>query len=100
MTLRATSASGTLVSYPPATASDRVSAVTLGYSQGSGTRFAVGTTAVTVTATDASGNASTCGFDVTVTRIIRQNGAEIKRENVSTHYDPEDKVTCTHPDAK
>jgi hypothetical protein len=21
----------------------------------------------------------------------------VKRENVSTHYDPEDKVTCTHP---
>ena len=40
------------------------------------------------------------GFDVTVTRIIRQNGAEIKRENVSTHYDPEDKVTCTHPDSR
>ena len=40
------------------------------------------------------------GFDVTVTRIIRKNGAEVKRENVSTHYDPEDKVTCTHPDAR
>jgi vancomycin resistance protein YoaR len=37
------------------------------------------------------------GFDVTVTRIITQNGREVKRENVSTHYDPEDKVTCTHP---
>ena len=40
------------------------------------------------------------GFDVTVTRIIRQNGSEVKRENVSTHYDPEDKVTCTHPDSR
>lgn len=40
------------------------------------------------------------GFDVTVTRIIRQNGTEVKRENVSTHYDPEEKVTCTHPDSR
>lgn len=40
------------------------------------------------------------GFDVTVTRIIRQDGREVKRENVSTHYDPEDKVTCTHPDSR
>lgn len=39
------------------------------------------------------------GFDVTVTRIIKQDGREIKRENVSTHYDPQNKVTCTHPDA-
>lgn len=40
------------------------------------------------------------GFDVTVTRIISQGGREVKRENVSTHYDPEDKVTCTHPDSR
>lgn len=40
------------------------------------------------------------GFDVTVTRIIKQDGREVKRENVSTHYDPEDKVTCTHPDSR
>ena len=39
------------------------------------------------------------GFDVTVTRIIKQNGREIKRENVHTHYDPQNKVTCTHPNA-
>lgn len=39
------------------------------------------------------------GFDVTVTRIIRQDGREIKRENINTHYDPQNKVTCTHPDA-
>lgn len=40
------------------------------------------------------------GFDVTVTRIISKDGREVKRENVSTHYDPEDKVTCTHPDSR
>lgn len=40
------------------------------------------------------------GFDVTVTRIISQNGTEVKRENISTHYDPEDKVTCTNPNSR
>jgi hypothetical protein len=40
------------------------------------------------------------GFDVTVTRIFKKNGAEAKRSTFSTHYIPEDKVTCTHPDAK
>jgi len=40
------------------------------------------------------------GFDVTVTRIFKKNGAEVKRSQFSTHYIPEDKVTCTHPDAK
>lgn len=37
----------------------------------------------------------TPGFDVTVTRIIKQGGREVKRENVHTHYDPQNKVTCT-----
>ena len=40
------------------------------------------------------------GFDVSVTRIFKMNGAEVKRSQFSTHYIPEDKVTCTHPDAK
>ena len=39
------------------------------------------------------------GFDVTVTRIISQGGNVIKREPVTTHYVPQDKVTCTHPGA-
>ncbi len=42
----------------------------------------------------------TPGFDVTVTRIFKQGGATIKTENFNTHYNPEDDVTCTHPDAK
>ena len=37
------------------------------------------------------------GFDVTVTRIIRQGGAEVKREQYSTSYQPEDRVVCTNP---
>jgi ELWxxDGT repeat protein len=67
VTAEATGASGALVSYPPATASDATSPpVTLSYSQDSGTLFPFGETVVTATATDASGNSATCTFSVTV----------------------------------
>ena len=48
-----------------ATATDNCSA-TITYSHASGTAFGVGTTVVTVTVTDISGNISTCAFNVTV----------------------------------
>jgi vancomycin resistance protein YoaR len=35
------------------------------------------------------------GFDVTVTRIFSQGGAEKKREEFRTRYIPEDRITCT-----
>lgn len=63
---------GTAVDYPPATASDAVDAPVLSYSQASGTLFPVGTTPVTVTATDASGNSSTCTFQVRVDPRIQE----------------------------
>jgi hypothetical protein len=66
ITVQATSPQGATVTYPPATASDSVSAVTLSYSQASGSHFNVGTTPVSVTATDGAGNTSTCSFSVTV----------------------------------
>lgn len=34
------------------------------------------------------------GFDITVTRVFKQKGEEVKRENFDTHYDPTDKITC------
>ena len=37
------------------------------------------------------------GFDVTVTRIFKKNGAEVKRSQFNTHYIPEDQVTCSNP---
>jgi vancomycin resistance protein YoaR len=37
------------------------------------------------------------GFDVTVTRIVTQGGAEVKREEYTTNYRPEDRVVCTNP---
>jgi vancomycin resistance protein YoaR len=39
------------------------------------------------------------GFDVTVTRVFKKAGKTIKTSTFNTHYIPEDKVTCTHPDA-
>ncbi|CAN7159754.1 VanW family protein [Knoellia sp. LjRoot47] len=44
--------------------------------------------------------APTPGFDVTVTRIFRQRGATVRTQAFNTHYNPEDDVTCTHPEAK
>jgi vancomycin resistance protein YoaR len=41
----------------------------------------------------------TPGFDVTVTRIFKKGGAEVKRSTFNTHYIPEDNVRCTHPQA-
>jgi hypothetical protein len=54
----ATSSTGAIVTYAPATATDAVSAVTITYSADSGTFFTRGWTQVTVTATDAVGNVS------------------------------------------
>ena len=55
------------VTYPAATASDNCSGtVTISYSNPSGSVFDVGTTTVTVTATDAVGNQTTGTFTVTV----------------------------------
>ncbi|WP_385908368.1 VanW family protein [Terrabacter sp. GCM10028922] len=41
------------------------------------------------------------GFDVTVTRQWYRPGSStlVKSESVSTHYDPEDRIICTNPDA-
>lgn len=41
----------------------------------------------------------TPGFDVTVTRIFKRNGAQVKTSTFNTHYIPEDNVRCTHPSA-
>ncbi|NND88553.1 MAG: HYR domain-containing protein, partial [Flavobacteriaceae bacterium] len=49
-----------------ATATDNSGTATVTYSQNPGTSFPVGTTTVTATATDPSGNTSNCMFTVTV----------------------------------
>lgn len=59
---------GAVVSFA-ASATDNCSDVALAYSHASGSFFPVGTTTVEVIATDSSGNADTCSFDVTVNDV-------------------------------
>ncbi|MDX2175694.1 MAG: HYR domain-containing protein [Candidatus Sumerlaeia bacterium] len=60
-------ACGATVSFPTPTATDNCSAVvSLTGGLPSGSLFPVGTTTVTFTATDPSGNTDTCSFDVTI----------------------------------
>ncbi|MGI0049878.1 MAG: HYR domain-containing protein, partial [Nitrososphaera sp.] len=63
----ATSASGAVVSYPSATATDNVDgSLTAVCTPASGSSFPLGTTTVTCTATDSSGNTGSATFTVTV----------------------------------
>ncbi len=41
----------------------------------------------------------TPGFDVTVTRIFKKNGVQVRSSTFNTHYIPEDSVQCTHAEA-
>ncbi|MEI6715377.1 MAG: HYR domain-containing protein, partial [Verrucomicrobiota bacterium] len=67
ITANATSASGVAVTYPPATATDNVTASpTITYSKASGAIFPVGVNTVIVTATDDANNKATGTFTVTV----------------------------------
>ena len=67
MTAEATGPGGAAVAYPAATATDTVTALpALEYSVPSGSVFPLGTTVVTVTATDDAGNAGTASFNITV----------------------------------
>ncbi len=54
------------VNYPSVMATDNCSGVTVATNPPSGSVFQKGTTTVTATATDASGNTTTCSFTVTV----------------------------------
>ncbi|HJQ69993.1 MAG TPA: HYR domain-containing protein [Blastocatellia bacterium] len=66
----ATTAVGT---FPPPVASDNCPGVTTACVPPSGTPFPVGTTTVTCTATDASGNTATCSFSVTAFNVCLQD---------------------------
>jgi ELWxxDGT repeat protein len=68
VTTAASGPEGTSVTYPPATATDDVTAQpTITYDRASGGTLPVGTTTLTATATDEAGNQATCTFSVTVT---------------------------------
>lgn len=64
--IEATDADGAEVIYPNATVSDIVAVRSVTYSDASGSRFQIGETVVTVTATDLAGNVSNAEFLVTV----------------------------------
>ena len=67
LTAEATGPEGAAVTYVAPTATDAVTtAPALSASHASGSRFPLGTTAVTITARDAAGNMGTCSFSVTV----------------------------------
>lgn len=59
-------ATSAVVNYPQPTATDNCGAVTVTTNPPSGSTFPVGTTTVTITATDDSGNQSTASFTVSV----------------------------------
>lgn len=40
------------------------------------------------------------GFSISVDRIFKKDGVEIKRETYKTRYRPEDRIICTNPEAK
>ncbi|HKQ07160.1 MAG TPA: HYR domain-containing protein [Blastocatellia bacterium] len=58
--------SGATATYPPPVASDNCPGVTTACTPPSGSMFPIGTTTVTCTATDTSGNTATCSFTVSV----------------------------------
>ncbi|MEI6712288.1 MAG: HYR domain-containing protein [Verrucomicrobiota bacterium] len=67
ITVEATNASGAQVNYSAATATDNVTAnPVIVYSKASGGMFPIGSTTVTVTATDEANNVSSADFTVTV----------------------------------
>jgi subtilisin-like proprotein convertase family protein len=63
----------TVVEFPPPTASDNCPGVTVQCTPPSGSVFPVGTTTVTCTATDASGNTATCSFTISVFDVCLQD---------------------------
>jgi hypothetical protein len=65
-TFEATSAAGALVHYTPATVTDPLPNPTLVHAPANDTQFALGTTTVTATATDAAGNQAIGSFHVKV----------------------------------
>ena len=70
ITTTTTTASGKSVTYPAATANDNIDgAITPTCTPASGTNFAVGTTTVNCSATDAHGNKGTGSFTITVTLV-------------------------------
>lgn len=89
ITAEASSAAGATVEFA-ATATDAVGA-TLSYSQASGTTFALGTTTVTVTASDAAGNSTVKTFKITVVDTTAPAISSLT-SSVTTLWQPDHKM--------
>lgn len=63
------SATNTTVTYPSASATDTVGLTNISYSHPSGSTFPLGTTEVTISASDAAGNIGTASFTITVSSL-------------------------------
>jgi hypothetical protein len=70
VTVNATSPAGAVVTYPLPAATDNCPGVSVTGAPPSGSAFAIGTTIVTVTATDAAGNRANTTFQVTVNETL------------------------------
>ncbi|HQR34489.1 MAG TPA: choice-of-anchor D domain-containing protein [Blastocatellia bacterium] len=62
-----------VVNYPPPVIVDAACATSVTFSKASGTSFPLGTTTVTITATDAAMNSVSCSFKVTVFDVCMQD---------------------------
>ncbi len=71
-TVEATSPTGAVVVFATPVVSDNCSVASVTCAPASGSSFPVGTTHVTCTARDGSGNSAACGFDVTVLGASQQ----------------------------
>ncbi|MFY9609294.1 MAG: DUF4394 domain-containing protein [Blastocatellia bacterium] len=94
LTCPATSASG-VVNFPPPTASDNCPGVTAACVPASGSIFPVGTTTVTCTATDASGNTATCSFSVTVFDVCLQDDSDSSIKLLINSFTGEYRFLCS-----
>jgi hypothetical protein len=88
VTVDATGPTDTVVGYAPPTATDNAPGIVdISCSPASGALFAVGTTTVTCTATDVSGNSATAAFHVTVQNtfdsLCRVTGLEVSKEGIA-----------------
>lgn len=69
-----------VANFPPPTASDNCPGVTKACNPPSGSCFPLGTTTVTCTATDASGNTSPCSFTVTAFDVCIQDNSTVANQ--------------------
>ncbi len=97
VTVDPTSASGATVIYSAANATDANGVSTVNYSQASGTVFPIGTTVVTVTATDPVNNVGTASFNVTVNPLTAvQSWRQANFGNINNSGDAADNADPDH----